>query len=92
MGAKRVEVRVSGRVQGVSFRYYTRLRAQELGLSGWVRNESNGDVLAVAEGDEDSLAEFLDFVKVGPNHAQVESCQTTWKDATGEFQEFRVRR
>ena len=46
-----LRVNVGGRVQGVSFRYYTRREAVTLGLTGWVRNESDGSVLVVAEGD-----------------------------------------
>ncbi len=47
----RFKVTVYGRVQGVSFRYYTRREATNRGLTGWVRNEMDGSVKVVAEGD-----------------------------------------
>ena len=51
---KRVQARVSGRVQGVGFRYYADHVAEQLGLAGTVRNTADGGVEAVAEGDEAS--------------------------------------
>ncbi|MFP4443764.1 MAG: acylphosphatase, partial [Spirochaetia bacterium] len=48
---KKVEITIGGRVQGVGFRYYAKRSASRYGVSGWVRNEPNGMVTAVAEGD-----------------------------------------
>jgi acylphosphatase len=64
-------VRVSGRVQGVWFREATRRRAEELGLSGWVRNLPDGSVEALFEGEAARVREALEFVKVGPPLARV---------------------
>ena len=88
---KRLKVRLSGRVQGVSFRYFTQRKAIELGLGGWVRNESDGDVLLVAEGEQEPLGQLLEYVRSGPNLAQVERCEPLWSEAEGEFEEFRIR-
>ena len=52
---KAVQARVSGRVQGVSFRWYTQERARQLGVTGWVRNDPDGSVLVHAEGEDDAV-------------------------------------
>ena len=89
---KRLEAVVSGRVQGVSFRYYTQRKAMEFGVVGWVRNESNGTVRLVAEGPEESLQPLLEFIKQGPPYAQVSKCEFSWEEARGEFERFRITR
>ena len=58
---KRLTVIIQGRVQGVSFRYYTQRTAQSLGLKGWVRNERDGGVAVVAEGSETELKQLLEL-------------------------------
>lgn len=62
---------VSGRVQGVYYRASTQRRAQTLGLSGWVRNLSDGNVELVAMGAEHALRALEDWLWQGPPHAQV---------------------
>jgi acylphosphatase len=62
----RYYARVSGRVQGVGFRYFTRRRAEALGLSGYVRNHPNGDVELEVQGPEDRVQALLDTVRKGP--------------------------
>ena len=62
---KRFFIKVSGKVQGVGFRYYTQQKAQQLGLKGWVRNEMDGTVEIEAEGTESSLEELISFIKKG---------------------------
>jgi acylphosphatase len=64
---------VAGRVQGVAFRHYTKLRARELGLVGFVRNLDDGDVEVWAEGSESSVAELVRWLEHGPPAARVES-------------------
>ena len=86
-----IEARVQGRVQGVGFRAFTTRRAQQLGLSGWVRNEPDGSVRVVAEGSEDDLHTLLDHLRHGPPASRVSDVSATWDDATGEFDGFRVR-
>ena len=88
---KRLEVRLSGRVQGVSFRYFTQRKAIELGLGGWVLNDTDGDVLVVAEGEQEILGQLLEYVRSGPKQAKVERCEPVWSEAKGEFEEFKIR-
>ncbi|MFO7918265.1 MAG: acylphosphatase [Anaerolineae bacterium] len=88
---KRFQASVSGRVQGVGFRYHARETARGLGVMGYVRNRSDGTVEVVAEGDEDSLRQFLSWLRSGPRLAQVEKVDTDWESFEGEFDTFGVR-
>ncbi|MGD2048274.1 MAG: acylphosphatase [Chloroflexota bacterium] len=88
---KRVEVNIRGRVQGVSFRYYSQREAKQLGLTGWVRNENDGSVSVVAEGSEDDLNRLLDFLREGPRMAVVEDVSVNWSPARNEFADFNIR-
>jgi acylphosphatase len=87
----RLEATLHGRVQGVAFRYHTRWRAQELGLTGYVRNEPDGTVEVVAEGPRSKLDELLSFLRVGPRAAMVTEVDTKWSAAQGRFGQFEVR-
>jgi acylphosphatase len=87
----RVQAIVQGRVQGVSFRYYTQRRASELGVTGYVRNLWDGNVQVVAEGQRADLEELLAFLHVGPRAAFVTQVDTRWFAPTNEFDRFEVR-
>ncbi len=88
---KRLTAIVYGRVQGVSFRHYTRLEAQRLRLVGWVANRPDGGVKVVAEGDEQVLQQLVAFLQHGPAMAHVTDVEMEWSDATGEFSRFDIR-
>lgn len=88
----RLEAEVRGRVQGVGFRHFTTQTARSAGLNGWVRNEPDGTVRLVAEGDRTDLEALLQQVKEGPRTARVDGVQATWHDATDDFDAFEVRR
>jgi acylphosphatase len=79
---------VSGRVQGVSFRYYTEQRARQLGLVGHVRNLPDGTVEVVAEGDRRALQSLLLWLHRGPRMAIVEEVRETWGEPTGRYRRF----
>ena len=66
------QIRVSGRVQGVGFRYALRDEARRLGLSGWVRNCADGSVEALLQGDDKSVAALVAWARRGPRLAQVD--------------------
>lgn len=87
---QRLTVKIRGRVQGVFFRHSARIRAQKLGLCGWARNEEDGSVTVVAEGDSDGLKKFLEWCRGGPPLAAVEDVKTEWQEATGEFKGFEI--
>ena len=70
-----VQVRISGRVQGVSFRVWTERRANALGLSGWVRNCPDGRVEAVFSGPAEAVDAMLAACREGPRLARVEKVE-----------------
>jgi len=78
-------------VQGVNFRYYTALKARELGLSGFVRNLPAGVVEVVAEGAEEPLSALAAWCRRGPSAAQVDTVEEESSQASGEFQSFEIR-
>lgn len=68
---KTVQVRVTGRVQGVSFRAWTQGEARRLGIRGWVRNERDGSVLALLCGDAETVDTMIARLREGPPAARV---------------------
>jgi acylphosphatase len=88
---RRLTANITGRVQGVSFRYYTAREARRIGVSGWVKNEANGSVSVVAEGDQAALEELLEFLERGSPSALVYDVHANWSAASGEFDRFEVR-
>ncbi len=89
---ERFEALVTGRVQGVCFRHFTRLRAHQLGLRGWVRNEPDGAVRVVAEGPRADLEQLLDFLRTGPDMARVDRVTFDWQPCRGDLAAFTVAR
>lgn len=88
---QRLHAIVSGRVQGVNFRYCTMLAAKEIGLDGWVRNQIEGTVEVVAEGPRSRLERLVIFLYRGPSSARVQDVDVEWEAATGEFDGFMIR-
>lgn len=87
---KRMHVIVSGRVQGVFFRAYTRETALALKLTGWVRNLPDGRVETVFEGEDTNVQSMLEWCKKGPPHATVNEQEASEQTYTGEFRDFRI--
>src|SRR3954469_1870685 len=89
--AVRLDATVSGRVQGVGFRYFVLHEAMDLDLHGWVANTMDGSVRCVAEGPRDRLDALLALLRAGPPAAIVEGVSEIWMPATGTLGPFRVR-
>lgn len=89
---RQLSVIVKGKVQGVWYRAWTQETARELGLTGWVRNKADGSVAALAQGDEETLNEFLDRLHDGPPLARVTTVDTAWSDPEEEFTAFDLRK
>ena len=85
--------RVTGRVQGVGFRWWVRRNADGLGLVGWVMNgDDERSLEVVAEGSEAALAELERLLKAGPSGARVEAVEVRRGPASGEFDRFGIVR
>jgi acylphosphatase len=82
---------VHGYVQGVFFRAFVSHWANELGLSGYVRNLPGGAVEVVAEGEKGQLEKLLGYLKIGPPSAKVKRVTTTWAEYSGKYPDFSVR-
>ncbi len=86
----RMHIFVSGRVQGVAYRFFAEKYANILGVAGWVRNLSDGRVEVLAEGRGEDIEGFLDRLREGPRLARVDGFDVRRECATGEFSDFRV--
>jgi acylphosphatase len=84
----RARALITGRVQGVAFRFETRRAAERIGVSGWVRNRADGSVEAVFEGRRPQVEEILAWCGRGPALARVAGVDVRWEAATGEFEGF----
>jgi acylphosphatase len=88
---RRAHVRVTGRVQGVGFRYATSRRAASLGVAGWVRNCTDGTVEAVFEGDAAAVESLLSWCWRGPRGAEIDAVEVSWEQPSGDGGPFAVR-
>jgi acylphosphatase len=87
----RLQLIVSGRVQGVFFRRATASRARALGIKGFARNRPDGTVEVTAEGTRQSLELLLAWAHSGPPHARVDAVSEEWNGFRDEFGDFSVR-
>ncbi|MDR0526428.1 MAG: acylphosphatase [Spirochaetaceae bacterium] len=71
-----LHARITGRVQGVAFRYYAQSEAARLGVTGWIRNSEDGSVEVWAEGIEENVINFLDWLHKGSPHARVDKVRS----------------
>jgi acylphosphatase len=88
----RVVLVITGSVQGVGFRWYVLQAARALGLTGEVRNRTDGAVVVEAEGAHDSLEKLLEAAREGPAMATVLKVDAIWSEGTVRFPDFRIGR
>lgn len=91
MTVVRAHLYISGRVQGVFFRYETKAMALRLGVNGWVRNLPNGQVEALLEGEKEKVEKLIEFCRKGPPGAHVAHVEVRWESPTGEFKSFVIK-
>jgi len=85
------EIKITGRVQGVGFRYFVQKRAAEFNIKGWVKNTSDGGVLVMAQGDFKAMETFLDHLRMGPSMARVLKVEKNKMPGMEDFIDFQVR-
>ncbi len=86
----RVRAVVSGRVQGVGFRYHVRDCARKLGVVGWVRNLRSGDLEFVAEGERETLEQLVKSAREGPPMSWVQAVRVDWSPPRGDLSAFEL--
>ncbi len=84
------EICVEGRVQGIGYRYFARLKALELNLSGYARNTPDGEVIVVAEGETEDLDTLVDYLWLGPPLARVRNVTVSRSPYSGNFRGFHI--
>jgi acylphosphatase len=82
---------ISGRVQGVGFRYFTRDAAMREGVTGWVRNRPDGCVEAYVEGEREAVTRVERAIRRGPPGARVETVQVDTEEPSGAYSDFAVK-
>ena len=87
----KAKIRVNGKVQGVWFRAFTRDRATELGLTGWVQNETDGTVYLEVEGNKQKLELLMNELRSGPGRSFVDDVEVDWTPAEDQWKEFTIR-
>lgn len=92
MAMTRVHLLIAGEVQGVFYRASARDAADELGLTGWVRNLPTGEVEALVEGPEAGVERFIQWCWKGPSAASVSDVQVTRSEFRGDLQRFGILR
>ena len=88
MKKRRAHVWITGRVQGVFFRAYTRDAAQLIGVAGWVRNLPDGRVEAVFEGEADKVEKMMEWCREGSPMSRVDRVEVLEEVYTGDFDRF----
>ena len=88
---KKTHLFISGYVQGVGFRWYVQRLAQGMNLCGFVKNLRDGRVEVVAEGNENSVEEFLKGLKEGSFEDGIEEIKKTEEKYAGEYPDFRIK-
>ncbi len=78
-------------MQGVFFRGETQGEARRQGVTGWVRNNPDGRVEAVFEGEKDSVDKLIEFCRMGPPGARVTKVDVAWEDYKGDYRSFIIR-
>lgn len=81
---------VTGSVQGVGFRYFVQQHAQNLNLTGWVRNRMDDRVEILASGNQDALLRLLSFVRMGPKSALVTDVEVKWIEQQQMYTRFSI--
>ncbi|MFA6296338.1 MAG: acylphosphatase [Patescibacteria group bacterium] len=88
---KRLELIISGKVQGIFFRQFVKENAVHLNLKGSVENRTDGTVKVIVEGEENNLEKLIELCEIGPKQAFIENIEISWSEPTNEFKEFIIK-
>ncbi|NOR76575.1 MAG: acylphosphatase [Draconibacterium sp.] len=85
------EIKITGKVQGVGFRYFAHKKAIEIGISGWVKNGRDGGVTIIAQGDAMDLNTFIDYLQIGPTRARVDNISKFNTQFSTKIEDFVIK-
>jgi acylphosphatase len=88
---KEIEAIISGKVQGVSYRYFVKKKADNLWLKGEVENIPDFKVKVVAQGPAEKLEQFIGYLWKGPFGAKVSNVEISWREPSEEFRDFKIK-
>ncbi|MDD3095943.1 MAG: acylphosphatase [Candidatus Neomarinimicrobiota bacterium] len=91
MNEETVKITISGQVQMVGYRWFAKQQADALGIRGYVRNSSRGDVEIIAKGKISNLENFIEYLRKGPSRARVTKIRREACDEKISFDSFRIR-
>lgn len=89
MEVRHIKIKITGKVQGVSFRAITKVIADQMGVRGMIRNEKDGSVYIEAEGDDTLLDVFVEWCNEGPDRAKVEHVEVE-SGALNNYRNFEI--
>lgn len=87
---RRIRISISGEVQGVFFRRSAKIKAETFGIFGWVKNNQDGSVEVMAQGEKGNVAKFMKWCKIGPPFAKVEKVEASEQKGLEDFEDFSI--
>lgn len=91
MAKVRAHIIISGRVQGVFFRYTMEQVASKFNVTGWAKNRPDGKVEAALEGNKENVDKVIEWSHHGPSAAVIENVEVSWEEYAGEFKDFSIK-
>ena len=88
---KRLELTISGKVQGVFFRQFIKENATILEINGIVENKTDETVKVTAEGEENNLEKLIELCEIGPKQAAIDNIEISWAEPTNKFKQFIIK-
>lgn len=85
------EIKITGRVQGVGFRYFVVQKANEFELKGWVKNTVEDGILIMVQGDETDIETFIDYLRIGTTLSRVDKISKYKMKILTDFDNFSIK-
>ncbi|AGB41455.1 acylphosphatase [Halobacteroides halobius DSM 5150] len=90
MSNKAIKAVIEGRLQGVGYRASTQQQATKLNIKGYVRNSDGNEIEVIAQGEEENLEKFIQFLKEGTTRSEVEDVSVEWVEPEGDYFRFSI--